>query len=90
MECHIALPIRDALPYRICLAIKKMQNAFTFVEAVYDNGEEMSYLYNEMKVCYHCQKFMRKYGFEDYFGGPTHAVDFSKIEHLALDPNARD
>ena len=71
-------------------AIKKMQNAFTFVEAVYERGEEISYLYNEMKMCYHCQKFMSKYGFEDYIGGPTHAVDFSKIEHLALNPNARD
>ena len=71
-------------------AIKKMQNAFTFVEAVYDRGDELMYLYNEMKVNYHCKKFTHKYGFEDYIGGPTHAVDFSRIEHLALNPNARD
>ena len=70
--------------------IKKMQNAFTFVEACFDKGPEIDFLYNELKGCYHCQKFMHKYSFEDYRGGPTHSVDFSRIEHLALDPNARD
>ena len=54
------------------------------------NNQELMYLYNEMKVNYHCKKFTRKYGFEDYIGGPTHSVDFSRIEHLALNPNARD
>ena len=71
-------------------AIKKMQNAFTFVEACFDKGPEIDFLYNELKACYHCQKFMHKYSFENYRGGPTHSVDFSKIEHLALDPNAKD
>ncbi len=71
-------------------AIKKMQNAFTFIEAVYDDGPEKRFLYNEFKKCYHTQKFMDKYSFEDYYGGPTHSVDFSKIQHLALDPNARE
>lgn len=71
-------------------AIKKMQNAFTFVEAVYDNGKEMIMLYNELKLAYHSRVFMRKYGFEDYFGGSVSQADYTQIEQLALDPNARD
>lgn len=71
-------------------AIKKMQNAFTFIEAVYDEGKEKVMLYNELKINYHTKTFMKKYGFEEYFGGSTTQADYSQIEQLALDPNARD
>lgn len=68
-------------------AIKKMQNAFTFVEAVYDNGREMVMLYNELKQSYHSRVFMKKYGFKDYCGGSVSGADYSQIEKLALNPN---
>lgn len=68
-------------------AIKKMQNAFTFVEAVYDNGKEMVMLYNELKQNYHSRVFMKKYGFKDYCGGPAGVADYSQIEKYALEPN---
>lgn len=71
-------------------AIKKMQNAFTFIEAVYDDGKEKIMLYNELKVNYHTKTFMKRYGFEEYFGGSTAQADYSQIEQLALDPNLRD
>ena len=71
-------------------AIKKMQNAFTFVEAVYDNGAELEMLYNELKLNYHSCSFMKKYGFEDYYGGSTSQADYSQIEQLALDPTMRE
>lgn len=71
-------------------AIRKMQNAFTFVEAVYDNGDELAFLYNELKINAHAKKFMKKYGFENYYGGSTSQADYSQIEALALDPNQRD
>ncbi len=71
-------------------AIKKMQNAFTFVEAVYDEGEELEWLYNELKFNTHSNKFMKKYGFEDYYGGSTSQADYSQIDALTLDPNSRE
>ncbi len=70
-------------------AINKMQNAFTFVEAVYGDGNEVKFLYNELKQNYHSRNFMNKFGFQNYVGGEVPPTDFSPIDVLKLNPNLR-